>query len=206
MDFPLEEIKFGLQLFSSFKDDIKNIVQRILNRYSEFREKHDESDTERDECIWEVIHIIARESEIKKSERIEKFAEKTIMDPDCDLDNSTVLFLLSKIEVISWRQLCFIEGFRQNRQGAIDINSITNGSGLNTSTRIAEIRHLRDLGYLKFPDQWPNVHRSYSQSSSELVSLTDEGTQLCELMELQTIPPEEINKAFTVWGIKREYR
>lgn len=206
MDFPLEEIRFSLQLFNTFKDEIKNIANRIVNKYSEFKEEQDEPDTERDECIWKTLNMIVSESEIKKSERIERFAEKTIMDPNCDLDNSTILCLLSNIEEISWRQLCFIEGFQQNSSRSIEINDLSNSgsglSGLNSSTRFTEIKHLKDLGCLGFSDNLLN----YNNVNPNDIRITPYGKLLSELMELNTIPPEEINKAFTIWGIKRVHR
>jgi hypothetical protein len=187
------------------------VANRVYDKYNEFRKNRSEQDEDREECILRVLDILRKESEIKKSKHIEKFAENTVMDPNCQLDNSTILFLLSTIEKLSWRQLCFIQGFIQHRSKEIEINPISPPSTfrndpiseLNYATRMSEMEQLEDLNCLRTLGE--RIFR-YNRVDPDKIEVVSFGKVLSTLMELDTISDSEINKAFTLWGIKREHR
>ena len=100
-----------------------------------------------DSCFLKTLYILRQESENKKLEVIKRLAQKTILSGSCELDTGTILHLLSDIEQMTWRQICFIEGIRRIHSNRINIKGVGD-SQVDRVSRTREMEVLTQLGYL----------------------------------------------------------
>ena len=189
-------------------DDIKLVpavldtVQRLINIYKErkdSRQPDGPQDNEgMDSCFKKSISMLREESEIKKLYRIESFVENTILSESCDLDTGTILHLLNDIEGMTWRQLCFIEGLRRMHRNEIEIKGIGD-SDINRISRTVEMERLIGLGYLNTRTEGLF---NYTQLRVDRIYISEIGSQLAKLMNLNSISLDEIAEAFGSGQIK----
>ena len=132
-------------------------------------------------------------------EYIKHFAQNTILSEDCDIHPEGILSFLMDIEQMTWRQFCFIEGFSRNRRKEIEIKGIRT-SDVNGKLRLRDVEKLVSLKYL-------SAKRETFYFSSDLLVTSDIGIrsiggELANLMDLKSIPNDEIARAFGPGMIK----
>lgn len=203
MEFPIdiiESITGPMKIVTQSVD----IARWIANKYQQRRDSRQSTETQDDErmddCFLKTLYILRQESDKKKMEYIKYFAQNTILSETCAIDTETILSFLTDIEQMTWRQICFIEGFNRRDRDEIEINGMPI-SDVNGMLRVSEMRKLVNLRYL------------FSQSDGQFYSKNDllvtsdirirpMGTQLAMLMDFNLIPIDEIGRAFGTGMIK----
>ena len=207
MEFPIDLIKEIPGAIKTLTQAV-DLAKWIADRYKEHREKRSASrephetqeDDSMDDCFLKTLYLLRQESERKKLEYIKNFAQNTILsdaveiyaDPfDTDaIDADAILSFLMDIEQMTWRQLCLIEGFRRRLDEKIEIKGMQ-VSGQNGLLRFRDLQKLASLNYLLGePDRIPR--RLYTDT----IEVAPIGTELALLMNLQSIPTDEIGRAF----------
>ena len=185
MNLPVEveEVKAIFSIVKSTVDVIRSACYRF--------DKEPDEDVK--DCIKEAILILTKETQAKKSSHLEKFVENTLLTPECELDTSTIFSFLKDIEQMTWRQLCLLEGFRRKDKQEIEI-SIYGDQDINDFSIETEIKQLIDLNYLHKGSDSPI--RSYLATSFGHIYISELGTKLSSLLELQSVKIDEIGKAF----------
>ena len=184
MEFPIEEAR---QIFGIAKSAI-DMINRLRDRLnpSGNSDNGDPDDNEdRNDNIKRAISILTQQTQAKKSIHVERFVERTIENPDCDLEDATIFAFLKDIEQLTWRQLCLLEGFRRKDRNAIEINSYDD-SGIDGISRTADLRNLIHLNYLN----------DYASRGFERIHITKMGQEISKLLDLQSVELSEIGKAF----------
>ena len=189
-------------------DDIKLVpvvldtVQRLINIYKERRDSRQPDEPQdnegMDSCFKKAIFMLKKESEIKKLYRVESFVENTILSESCDLNSGTILHLLNDIEGMTWRQLCFIEGLRRMHRNEIEINGVGD-SDINRISKTVEMERLAVFGYLYTRTEGLF---NYIPLRVDRIYISEIGSQLAELMNLNSISLDEIAEAFGSGEIK----
>lgn len=201
MDFPIEMIE-SIQGVVKIVNHSVDIAKRIADKYQQRRDSRRSSKTQDDEgmdnCFLKTLYILRQESNRKKMEYIEYFAQNTILSDSCDLDTGTILHFLNDMEQMSWRQLCFIEGLRKMYSNEIEIQGI-GGPDINRISRTAEMERLTGFGYLytRTDDLF-----DYHPLNLDRIYISDVGKQLADLMDLKLISLDEIAQAFGPGQIK----
>ena len=197
MEFPVEEIKSVVII-------AKPIVEVISRLYSQLKEPGISNDDEagengdREDCIKRAILILRQETQAKKSCHVKQFVENTILNPECELEDSTIFSFLKDIEQMTWRQFCLLEGFRRKNSNAIEIGDYDR-SGINGVSRGTEIKNLINLNYLS---RGSDSIRSYTSTSFDHISISEMGQKISSLLDLQSVEISEIGKAFGKGRIK----
>ncbi|MDE0400218.1 MAG: hypothetical protein OXL96_20670 [Candidatus Poribacteria bacterium] len=195
---PIEELQEILPaLYKPVKEVVRRVLFPLLEDYKKFKNEQENHDPQTDDCIREAINMIVNESEFRKADYIANLVRNTVLRSDSELSNSDVLVFLSDIKQMSWRQLCLLEGFRQNQTDDIEINS----SSISGLLRM-EIQRLVDLGYIRVTAD----ELRYQTVDPKKLYLTPIGKQLCTLMELSQTPEEDIDDTFGSWGFTRKSR
>ena len=93
---------------------------------------------------------------------------------------------------MTWRQICFIEGIRRIHSNQINIKGVGD-SQVDRVSRTREMNVLTQLGYL--------YHRTddlfnYVPLQLDRIYISEMGSQFTQLLDLSSIPTEEIAKAF----------
>lgn len=112
------------------------------------------------------------------------------------LKGSDVLVFLSDVKQMSWRQLCLLEGFRQNETDDIEISEYS----LSENLLRMEIQRMVDLGYIRVTGdalRWEKV-------DPEKLYPTPIGKQLCDLMKLSQIPEEDIDDTLEAGDLREK--
>ena len=187
MEYQIEKVKHSIdrlrdQLIPAEKSD---------NGESDNGEPDENED--RQDNIKKAISILTLETQAKKSIHVEHFVENTILNPECELEDSTIFSLLKDIEQMTWRQLCLLEGFRRKDSNAIEINRYDN-SGIDGISRETEIKNLINLNYLRRGS--PSIHSYTSTSSFDHIGISPMGQEISKLLDLQSVKLPEIGKAF----------
>ena len=184
MEFPIEEAR---QIFGIAKSAIEliNRLREQLNSSGTSDNGDQDENEDRQDNIKRAISILTQETQTKKRLHVERFVERTILDPECELEDATIFSLLKDIEQLTWRQLCLLEGFRRKDSSEIDIHSY-DSSGIDGKSRSADLRFLINLDYL----------RDYGSAQFERIRSTDMGVEISKLMDLQSVELSEIGKAF----------
>ena len=186
MDFPVE-----VEEVKSLFNIAKSTVEVISRLYIQFKEPGFSNDDEagenedREDSIKRAILILSRETQAKKCSHVEKFVENTILNPECELEPSTIFSFLKDIEQMTWRQFCFLEGFRRKDRNTIEISGHDN-SGIDGISRQSEIRNLINLNYLN----------DYGSTQFDRIRVTKTGQEISSLLDLQVVEINEIAKAF----------
>ena len=149
-----------------------------------------EENEDRADNIKRAISILTEETQAKKSIHVGLFVERTILDPECKLEDATIFAFLKDIEQLTWRQLCLLEGFRRKESKTIEINRFDD-SGIDGMVRENEIKILIDLNYL-------NNYGDYGKFSDAFKDLyvTELGSEISKLLVLEAVELPEIGKAF----------
>ena len=187
MEFPVEveEVK---SVFSM----AKSTVDVIIRLYHQFKEEAGENG-DREDCIKEAILILSKETQAKKSSHVEKFVGNTLLNPECELEPSTIFSFLKDIEQMTWRQFCLLEGFRRKDSNRIKIGDSDN-SGINGISIGTEIKKLIGLNYLS---RGSNSIQNYTSATSfDHISIWQPGREISSLLDLQSVEISEIGKAF----------
>ena len=206
MEFPveLEEAKSAFSIAKSTVD----IITRLWQQFQEPEQfhtsnvlqdvvqesHHDETDQNEDrkDCIREAILILNKETQSKKSSCVEKFVENTLLNPECELEPSTIFTLLKDIEQMTWRQFCLLEGFKRNNNNEIEIAGYGD-SGINGISRGIEIKKLIDLNCLLASN---DTIQNYSSIRLDRIRISTLGQEISNLLDLQSVEISEIGKAF----------
>lgn len=133
-------------------------------------------------------------------EYIQCFAQNTILSETCDIDPEGILSFLMDIEQMTWRQICFMEGFNRGSRKEIEIIGMP-VSDVNGRLRLSEIQKLVDLNYLS-TGRDGLLYSSGGLLSTDKIRVQQIGTQLAMLMDLKSIPIDEIARAFGTGMIK----
>ena len=183
----VEEIKSVLELT---KPLAKPIVDRII-RLCDLHKASDDDDLK--DCIKDAISMLTQKTQAPKRFHLDKFVENTLLDPECELEPETIFCFLQDIKQMTWRQLCFIEGFCRSYRDEIKIKGMQT-SDTNGILRLSEVKKLVDLSYLSAPSD------GFRFSNQVLVTSYIEAVRmsllLANLMDLESIPVEEIGRAF----------
>ena len=172
----------------------------VVNGYQQRRETRQSDDERMDDCCLKTLYILKQESDRKKLEYIQCFAQNTIISETCAIDTEGILRFLMDIEQMTWRQICLIEGFNRRERKEIEIQGIQI-SGVNGRLRFSEIIKLENLDYLH-----PSPNR-YRQTESGMLVTSDIEIlplvpELATLMDLKSIPIDEIGSAFGTGMVK----
>ena len=204
-------MEFPNDIIESITGPMKTVTQSvdiarwIANKYQQHRNSRQSNETQDDErmddCFLKALYILRQESDRKKMEYIKCFAQNTILGETCVIDTEAILSFLMDIEQMTWRQICFIEGFNRSRRNEIEIEGMET-SDVNGMVKLSEMRKLVNLDYL-------STQRDgfYFISGSGLLVTSDirirpMATQLATLMDLKLIPIDEIARAFGTGMIK----
>ena len=192
---PIEELQEILPaLYKPVKEGVRRVLFPLLEEYKKFKNEEENHDPQTDDCIREAINMIVNESELKKAPYVANLIRNTVLSPDSELSNSDVLVFLSDIKQMSWRQLCLLEGFRQNETNDIKIYR----RSISKLLRM-EIQRLVDLSYI----EQTGDALSWDPVDPEKLYLTPIGNQLRTLMGLSQIREEDIDDTFGNWGFER---
>ena len=187
----------------------KSTVQVIRHLVSLFKESENYSDDEasenedRKDCIREAILILRKETQAKKSSHVEKFVENTVLNPECELEPSTIFSFLKDIEQMTWRQFCLLEGFRRKDRNGIEISDYYGDLGINEISIETEIKKLIDLNYLNKGSD--SIH-NYTSTSFDHIRISKPGQEISSLLDLQSVELTEIGKAFGKGRIQETVR
>ena len=187
MEFPVE-----IEKVKSVFSIAKSTVDVIIRLYHQFKEDETGEDGDREDCIKRAILILTQETQAKKSYHVKQFVENTILNPECELEDSTIFFFLKDIEQMTWRQFCLLEGFRRKNSKAIEIRDYDD-SGINGMSRGTEIKNLINLNYL---DRASDSIYSYTSTSFDHIRISKLGQEISSLLDLQSVELSEIGKAF----------
>ena len=200
MQFPVEveEVK---SIFSMAKSTV-DVITRLVNEFKKLGDDEGDKNEGRKDNIKRAILMLNREIRAKKSPYVEKFVEKTILNPECELDDSTIFSFLQDIEQMTWRQFCLLEGFIRKDRSEIEIDRYDT-SGIDGMSRGTEMKNLIHLNYLS---RGSDSNRSYTSTSFEHIRITQLGQELSKLLDLQSVDIREIAKAFGEGRIVQENR
>ena len=202
----LLEMEFPIDIIESIPGAMKIVTQSvdiakwIANQYRQHRDSHQSSETQdnerMDDCFLKTLSVLRQESDSKKLEHIKHFAQNTILSETCDLDTEGILRFLMDIEQMTWRQICFIEGFNRREREEIEIKGIQI-SDVNGELRFSEIKKLVSLDYLlRLQDGYHLVDESNRVLNASEISIREMGTELATRMDLESIRIDEIGRAF----------
>ena len=190
MEFPVE-IEGVESIFNIAKSTIE-VITRLCDRFKKPDDDKADEHGDREDCIKEAISILIKETQAKKSSHLEKFVENTLLNPECELEPSTIFSFLKDIEQMTWRQFCLLEGFRRKESEQIKIsrhgNSDINGISIET-----EIKKLIDLNYLR---RYKTELGNYLSTGFENIFIWELGQEISRLLDLQSVELSEIGKAF----------
>ena len=197
-------MEFPIDIIESITGPMKTVTQSvdiarwIANKYQQHRNSRQSNETQDDErmddCFLKALYILRQESDRKKMEYIKHFAQNTILSETCAIDTESILSLLMDIEQLTWRQICFIEGFNRNNNGNIEIQGMET-SDVNGILKMSEIQKLDSLDYL-YSRRDGNFYLSGSSLVTSDIVVRMKGVHLSTLMKLGLIPIDEIAKAF----------
>ena len=179
----IEEVKFMVKLIKPvFKPLAKPIVDTIRRLHDRYKNSDDD---DLKDCIEDAVLMLTQETQAQKRFHLDKFVENTLLDPECELEPATIFYLLQDIKQMTWRQLCLLAGFKKVDTGEIEIQGHRT-SGINAISIDIEIKKLIDLEYL---------YEGASLTSNAL-GVRELGIEISELLDLQSVDPHEILKAF----------
>ena len=185
-------MEFPMDLIESIAGPI---IKLVVNRYEQHRSTRQDRETSEgkrmDDCFLKTLYILRQESDRKKLEYIQHFAQNTILSETCDIDTGGILNFLTDIEQMTWRQLCLLEGFKRRDRQEIEITTIE-VLDVNGMLRFREIKKLEHLGYISI-----SVH-----NKTHNINIQEIGEVLAMLMNLELIPIAEIGRAFGPGVIK----
>ncbi len=198
MEFPIDIIESITGPMKIVKQSV-DIAKWIANEYKQHRDARQSSsetqdDEKMDDCFLKTLYILRQESDKKKMEYIKYFAQNTILSETCAIDNEAILSFLMDIEQMTWRQICFIEGFNRSHRNEIEIQGMQT-SDVNGRLRLNEIKKLVNLDYLSAERDGKFYLRDSLLVTSDIV-IRPVGTELATLMDFKLIPIEEIARAF----------
>ena len=201
MEFPpveVEDVKFIFRLAKSTAD----LIDRLCHRFKEPDNEEPGENEDRKDSIKQAIAMLTRETHAKKLPYLEKFVERTLLDPKCELEPATVFCVLKDLEQMTWRQLCLMEGFRRKGDNEIEVSGYDFSEDVNGYIRGTEMKKLIDIHYLYTP-KYSTEH--FSGSSFEEISIGKLGRRFLELLDLRSIELSEIGKAFGEGKVKATF-
>ena len=188
MEFPIdiiESITGPMKIVTQSVD----IARWIANKYQQHRDSRQSSETQDDErmddCFLKTLYILRQESDRKKMEYIKYFAQNTILSETCAIDTGAILSFLMDVEQMTWRQICFIEGFNRSHRNEIEIDGMQT-SDVNGMLRLSEMKKLINLDYLSARSDGQFYFRSSLLVTSD-IRIRPMGTQLATLMDFKLI-------------------
>ena len=203
MEFPIdiiESIPGAMKTVTQSAD----IIKWIINKYQERKDSHQsnepQDDERMDECFLKTLYALRQESESKKLAYIKCFAQNTILDETSDVDTDAILSFLMDIEQMTWRQFCFIEGFKRKSHNQIEIIGMDT-SDINGKSRFSEIEKLVNLNYLS-TGRDGKFYFSSNLLRTDKIGIKLMGFEFAMLMDFDLIPIDEIAKAFGPGMIK----
>ena len=192
----IESIPGAITAVKKSVEFTKWIIDEYQQRRKARQSSENEDDERMDECFLKTLYILRQESDRKKMEYIKCFAQNTILSETCAIDNDAILGFLMDIEQMTWRQICFIEGFNRRHRNDIKIKGMET-SDVNGAVKLSEMRRLVNLAYLSDGGEGKFYFISGSNMlSTDRISIQRMGTHLATLMDLKLIPVEEIAKVF----------
>ena len=204
MEFPIDIIESITGPMKIVKQSV-DIARWIANEYKQHRDSRQSSsetqdDEKMDDCFLKTLYILRQESDKKKMEYIKYFAQNTILSETCAIDTEAILSFLMDIEQMTWRQICFIEGFNRSHHNEIEIEGIPT-SDVNGKLKLSEMRKLVNLDYLSAQRDGRFYFSGSLLVTSDII-VRPMGTQLATLMDFKLIPIDEIARAFGTGMIK----
>ena len=126
-----------------------------------------------------------------------------------DIDIGTYRQLLNDLDELSYRQLCIIRLIVLSRNDKVDIDSINNIEQVPQSERTRFYSIGRDYEYLMDNHYiWGASIPRYSEhndpfaSNPVFASLPDSTERFHQFVNLDKIPPEDIEDAFSMWNVR----
>ena len=184
-------MEFPIDIIESITGPMKTVTQSvdiarwIANKYQQYRNSRQSNETQDDErmddCFLKTLYVLRQESDKKKMEYIKCFAQNTILNETCVIDTEAILSFLMDIEQMTWRQICFIEGFNRSRRNEIEIEGMPT-SDVNGMLKLNEIKKLVNLDYLSARGDG-RFYVSGSLLVTSDIGIQPMGTQLATLMD-----------------------
>ncbi len=192
MNFLPVEIEEAKALFSIAQSTV-NVITRLYHQFNQPDDDEGDEYEDRKDCIKEAISILTQETQAKKSPHLKKFVENTLLDPEHELEPSTIFSFLKDIDQMTWRQICLIEVFRRVEDDVIEIDDIEDSEDINTYSRVIDLERLTRFGYL-YTEKKDLF--DYDPLEVDEIEISGTGTQIAELMDLESISIEEITRAY----------
>lgn len=190
-----EAVKFIVRKLLEFtRDKVENIRSNLkdddpidLDNPNEVEEK--------------ALRQILSDPQNKKCEYILNFLRNVKKE---GIDNDTAYSLLQSIDNMSWRQFCVLSCLYKSGRNELEIGSRgTSQDPLKIDSIVIDVGKLMSARYIRdHSDRFIN----YSGHSPDGLVITQIGSELIRLLELQTIPDEESDDPFLPWGITRTRR
>ena len=210
MEFPIDIIEKMPSVIKTVTEAV-DIARWIANEYQkrkesrQFNETQDnepQNDERMDDCLLKTLHTLRQESDRKKLEHIKSFAQNTILSETAAIDPETILSFLMDIERMTWRQICFIEGFNRRVDDVIEIIGIQY-VGTNGQLRYSEMKTLVNLNYFYLDNDNDVFHaKEEGLLDTDEIKIRGPGKDLARLMDLKSIAIDEIGRAFGVGMIR----
>ena len=203
MDFPLdliEAIPRAIKTVTQSVDLAKWIADEYQKRRAPRPGNDPQDDDSMDDCFLKTLYLLRQESENKKLEYIKCFAQNTILSDTSDITPEGTLSFLIDIEQLTWRQLCLIEGFNRRYRQEIEIIGMDT-SDINGTLRLSEIKKIVNLNYLLASGGFHFVGNGNCLVTNR-IGHHQKGEHLAMLMDLESIPIDEIARAFGTGMIK----
>ena len=200
MNFPTEFEE--VRAIFSIAESTVNVITRLYHQFKEPDDDEAGENQDRKDCIREAILILSKETQAKKSSHVEKFVENTLLNPECEIEPSTIFCVLKDIEQMTWRQFCLLEGFRRINPDTFRINDYDD-SGIDGAIRGTEIKKLINLNYLH---RGSDDIYSHTSTSFDHINISDMGQEISSLLDLQSVELSEIGKAFGKGRIQQTAR
>lgn len=198
MNFLPVEVEDVKSIFSIAKSTV-DVITRLYHQYKEPDNDEPGENEDRKDSIKQAIFMLTHETQAQKRFHLEKFVENTLLTPECELEPSTIFCFLQDIEQMTWRQLCLLEGFRRSNSSKMDekieIGRSADRHSINGISIKNEIQKLIDLDYLRGSSD----HRDFGANY-----VPDLGQEISKLLDLQSVAPREIGKAFGKGSIKAQ--
>ena len=190
----IESIPSAIKTVAQSVDIAKWIADQYQKRRASRPGNEPQEDDSMDDCFLKTLYLLRQESENKKLEYIKCFAQNTLLSDTSDINPEGTLSFLMDIEQMTWRQICLLEGFRRQHDNEIKII----GMRASDTSGMLNFRELKKLGFLEYLSGVPDrtTFGALKMAQINRIRVTPTATELASLMNLQSIPDDEIVRAF----------